>query len=173
MKNLFLALTVAFGVSFQAQALDLAAPLWACKLSGKIDNTASQVELLLIRGEQVSGHGMVVCRDAFGRKVKNHVNLQMTSAGVGPAINSSLEGLRIYAARVGVSSLDGMIGQYDFNAGPRLGLIHARAGLMGGVQVAGQSLGAEIEAVIENRFSVGVDVGAMILTVTPAGKRRR
>lgn len=171
MKKLLLAIAVTCGASFQANA---AAPLWTCKLTGKIDGTTSQLELILIRGEEVTGHGVVVCRDAFGHKVRNSVNLHITSGGIGPAFNGPLEGLTIVAARAGVSTIDGMIGQYDLSAGPRFGLIHGRVGIMAGAQISGQGAGAGVEAVIENRFSVGLDLGGMVMTVTPArgGKRR-
>ncbi len=174
MKNLALILALVAGVAVttpQAEA-KLAAPLWACKLKANIVNTQSSLELLIVRGETVTGNGTVVCQDAIGQRSVSHVDIQIQSAGIGPAFNGPLEGLTIYAVRAGVSSDDGMSGTYQLAAGPRIGLINARAGLLGGVQIAGNSIGAGIEAVIENRFSVGVDVGGMVMTVTPAQSLR-
>jgi hypothetical protein len=172
MKNLLIgALLVAAGMTLDAHAA-LSAPVWACKLKANLTQTHSMLELIVVRAENVSGQGTVVCVDAFGRKVKQAVDIEIQSAGLGPAFNGPLEGLTIYAARAGVSTLDGMSGQYQLQAGPRLGLISARAGLLGGVQIAGNSIGAGIEAIIENRFSVGVDVGGMVMTVTPIARLR-
>lgn len=173
MKNLVLALAMVAASAITSQAhASLAAPLWACKLKANIVNTQSSFELLVIRGETVSGSGKVVCQDALGQKTSHNVSIQIQSGGIGPAFNGPLEGLTIYAVRAGVSSTDGMIGSFQLAAGPRLGLISSRAGLMAGVQIAGNSVGAGIEAVIENRFSVGVDLGGMVMTVTPAQRLR-
>jgi hypothetical protein len=172
MKNLILGtLLVAAGMTFDAHAA-LSAPVWACKLKANLTETQSSFELIVVRGENVSGQGTVVCMDALGRKRKQAVDIEIHSAGLGPAFNGPLEGLTIYAARAGVSTLDGMSGEYQLQAGPRLGLISARAGLLGGVQIAGNSIGAGIEAVIENRFSVGIDVGGMVMSVKPVATLR-
>lgn len=172
MKNLiFGALLVTAGMAFNAHAA-LSAPLWGCKLKANLTETHSSFELLVVRGEIVSGQGTVVCMDALGHKRKQAVDIEIHSAGLGPAFNGPLEGLTIYAVRAGVSTLDGMSGEYQLQAGPRLGLISARAGLLGGVQIAGNSIGAGIEAVIENRFSVGIDVGGMVMSVKPVATLR-
>jgi hypothetical protein len=172
MKNLILgALLVAAGMTMNAHAA-LSAPIWACKLKANLTETHASFELIVVRGENVSGQGTVVCVDSLGHKSKQAVDIEIHSAGLGPAFNGPLEGLTIYAARAGASTNDGMSGEFQLQAGPRLGLISARAGLLGGVQIAGNSIGAGIEAVIENRFSIGVDVGGMVMRVTPVASLR-
>jgi hypothetical protein len=172
MKNLVLgALLVAAGMTLNAHAA-LSAPLWGCKLKANLAETRSSLELIVVRGENAAGQGTVVCMDALGHKSKQAVDIEIRSVGVGPAFNGPLEGLTIYAARAGVSTNDGMSGEYQLQAGPRLGLISARTGLLGGVQIAGNSIGAGVEAVIENRFSVGIDVGGMVMRVTPVATLR-
>lgn len=168
MKKLLLgiAMMAAGVVTAQAQA-HVAAPVWGCRLSASHIKTASQLELLLVRGETATAHGYVVCQDAVGQRVGQHVEVSITSGGVGPAFNGSLEGLKLYAVVAGLSTPKSMIGTYQLAAGPRLGLIAARAGLMAGAQVSGHGIGAEIEAVFENRFSIGVDFGGMTMTVRP------
>jgi len=169
MKKLVLALALVAGAS-QAQAATLAAPFFGCKLKADIVETKSSVELLIIRGETVVGYGTSVCADIVGQKYKQNVAVTIQSGGIGPAINGPLQGLTIYAVRAGITGVDGMEGTYQLAAGPRLGLIGARVGLLAGVQVSGSGVGAGIEAVIENRFSVGIDLGGMALTVKPTSK---
>lgn len=167
MKVLVLALALVAGATAQARP---AAPFFGCKLKANIVETQSSVELLIIRGETVVGYGTSVCSDIVGQQTKQNVKVTIQSGGIGPAINGPLQGLTIYAARVGITGVNGMEGTYQLAAGPRIGLINARAGLMGGVQVSGSGVGAGIEAVIENRFSVGIDLGGMALTVVPTSK---
>ncbi len=160
-------------LSGQSQAATFAAPFFGCKLKAQITHTTSNVELILIRGEKVTGNGSVVCVDAVGQKTTQNVNITIRSGGIGPAFNGSLEGLTIYAARAGITTVDGMAGKYHLSVGPRLGLIHARVGIMGGVQASGAGAGLGVEAVIENRFSVGLDLGGMSLVVIPTTRLHR
>lgn len=169
MKMLVLALALV-GASAQARP---AAPFFGCKLKANIVETKSSVELLVIRGETVVGYGTSTCADIVGQVVKQNVQVTIQSGGIGPAINGPLQGLTIYAARVGITGVNGMEGTYQLSAGPRIGLIAARAGLMAGVQVSGSGVGAGVEAVIENRFSIGLDLGGMAMTVKPTSRAVR
>jgi len=175
MKNIVLALALVAGATLtsQAQASNLAAPFWGCRLKANIVETVNSVELLIIRGEKVVGYGTVACTDVVGQTKRQNVMVTIKSGGIGPAINGPLQGLTVYAVRAGVATTDGMAGKYRLSAGPRLGLIAARVGVMAGVQVSGQGIGAGIEAVIENRFSIGIDLGGMSMTVVPTGRAVR
>lgn len=167
MKKLMLG--IALLVASQAQA-HMASPVWTCKLKAKVTGH-QQVELLIIRGETATAAGTVACSDAFGHKVSKNVNLTLHSGGVGPAVNGPLDSLTIKAVTVGLATPESMVGTYQLAAGPRLGLINARVGVMGGAQVSGHGVGAQIDLVIENRNSIGIDVGALTLEVRPAASR--
>jgi hypothetical protein len=167
MKKLMLGFALL--VASQAQA-HIASPVWTCKLKAKVTGH-QQVELLLFRGETATAAGTVSCHDAFGHKVNKNVNVTLHSGGVGPAINGPLDSLVVKAVTVGLATPEGMVGTYQLAAGPRLGLLDARVGVMGGVQVAGHGVGAQIDLVIENRNSFGIDVGALTLEVRPAAGR--
>jgi hypothetical protein len=167
-----LALVSALLVGATAYAADPAFPVWGCKLKAKMLETQSSVELIIIRGETVRGQGTATCTTAVGQTTTQAVDVVLQSGGIGPAFNGPLQGLRIYAVRAGVATTDGMIGMYHLSAGPRLGLINARVGVMGGVQVDGQGVGAGVEAVIENRFSIGLDIGGMAMAIVPRGQGR-
>jgi hypothetical protein len=167
MKKLVLALALVAGASASATP---AAPFFGCKLKADIVETKSSVELLIIRGETVVGYGTSACMDIVGQTTRQNVAITIQSGGIGPAFNGPLQGLKIYAVRAGLTGVDGMEGTYQLAAGPRLGLIAARVGLMAGVQISGSGVGAGVEAVIENRFSVGLDLGGMAMTVVPTSK---
>jgi hypothetical protein len=171
MKKLVLALALVAGAS-QAQATP-AAPFFGCRLKADITETKSSVELLVIRGETVVGYGTSVCTDIVGQQVRQNVQVTIESGGIGPAINGPLQGLTIYAVRAGITGVNGMEGTYQLSAGPRLGLLNARVGVMAGVQVSGSGVGAGVEAVIENRFSLGLDLGGMAMKVTPVRRHHR
>lgn len=174
MKKLALVLALVTGAALTSQAqAQVPAVAWGCKLKAKLVQTTSSVELLVIRGETVIGQGVAACADAFGRVTKQKVDVVIQSGGIGPAINGPLQGLTIYAARVGVANVRNMIGTYQLQAGPRIGLIGARVGVMAGAQIAGDGVGAGVEAVIENRFSVGLDLGGMAMAVVPRGQGYR
>lgn len=169
MKGLVLGLALTIGaLSSPAQASEPAFPLWGCKLKAKIVQTNAHVELLIARGEEVLASGTVICASAVGQTKRSKVSVKLNSVGFGPAINGPLEGLTIYAVRAGIATRDGMIGTYQLQAGPRLGLLTNRVGIMGGVQLSGEGVGAGVEAIIENRFALGVDIGGMTMEVTPA-----
>lgn len=166
-------LAIAFAlISSAAYAADPAFPVWGCELKADLIETQSSVELLIIRGETVLGKGTATCVSAVGQRVSRRVDVVIQSGGIGPAINGPLQGLTIYAVRAGVATTDGMIGTYQLAAGPRLGLINTRASVMVGVQLSGQGVGAGVEAIIENRFSVGLDLGGMAMAIVPRGQGR-
>ncbi len=170
MKSIILALALISGASASATP---AALFFGCRLKANITETKSSVELLVIRGETVVGYGTSVCTDIVGQQVRKNVQITIESGGIGPAINGPLQGLTIYAVRAGITGVSSMEGTYQLSAGPRLGLIGARVGLMAGVQLSGNGVGAGVEAVIENRFSVGLDLGGMAMTVKEARRSRR
>ena len=170
MKSLVLALAVLAGSQAYASP---AAPLFGCRLKADIVETKSSVELLIVRGETVVGYGTSVCVDAVGQKVKQNVEVTIQSGGVGPAINGPLQGLTVYAVRAGITGVSGMEGTYQLAAGPRIGLLTERVGVLGGVQVSGSGVGAGIEAIIENRFALGIDLGGMTMAVRPVSKAIR
>lgn len=166
MKKLMLGLVMVMAAQAQAR---IAAPVWSCKLKASNFQTRSSLELLLVRGESATGNGTIVCMDAVGQRVSKPVTVALTSGGVGPAFNGSLDGMTLFAVTAGLATPNSMMGRYELAAGPRLGLIQARAGIMAGAQVAGHGIGVSLEAVIENRFSIGVDFGTMALAIRPAG----
>jgi len=167
MKKLLLALALVGGAAVQANAAIPAFPVFGCHLSATITSSEG-AELIIARGETAYGTGTVACMDAFGRTTTDNVNIKMTTGGIGPAINGTLKGLNMFVATVGVSSVDGMYGAYHLGVGPRLGLIAARASVMAGVQASGNSLGLQVEVLIEDRFSIGIDIGGMEMEITPA-----
>lgn len=171
MKGFVIALALVAGAS-QAQAKQPAFPLWACKMKAKVVQTNAHVELLIARGEEVLATGTVICSTALGQTKRSNVMVKLNSIGFGPAINGPLEGLTIYAVRAGIATTDGMNGTYQLQAGPRLGLLTHRVGVVGGVQISGAGAGAGVEAIIENRFALGVDIGGMLMEVTEAPARR-
>jgi len=166
MKALILAVALMTGAAANAE---IAFPLWGCKLKATVTDSSS-IDLLVIRGETAHAKGVAKCMTALGQTSTQKVDVVIQSGGIGPAINGNLEGLTIYAARTGVATTNGMYGVYQLSAGPRLGLLKARVGVMAGVQISGEGVGAGVEAVIENRFSFGLDLGGMAMAIVPAGQ---
>lgn len=172
-----LLVTFAFALTAINVQAQTTLPFYGCKLRAELVETKESVELFIVRGETVVGYGVTECTDLRGRKVKQNVTVQIESAGFGLAFNGPLQGLTVLAARAGTSGVTNMEGTYDFSIGPRLGLIETRESVMAGVQVEGDVPGVGIEAVIENRLSLGLDIGGMKMIVkaiaAPARVRTR
>ncbi len=171
MKALVLAFSIFAGIS-QAHARS-EVPFYGCKLRADLVETKESVEAFIVRSETVVGYGVSECTDLRGRKVTQNVTVQLESGGVGLAFNGPLQGLTVLAARAGVAGVTSMEGVYDFSVGPRLGLIDSRESVMAGIQINGPAAGVGIEAVIENRLSLGLDFGGMKMVVKAVGRSVR
>jgi hypothetical protein len=177
-KRLLLSLVlVSIGLlTTQAQASKKSAsPLWGCQLKAKIVVDDS-FHFILIKVDKIEAYGVIVCKSLTGHKTKDRVFVRIDGFGVGPGIAFPRQDadLVMLSGKVGVSSPQGMYGQYSLNVGPGVTFIAARVGLDAfGEYTPKEEYAAGFRLQMRELAGIGVDLTGYRMVIMPVDRAFR
>jgi hypothetical protein len=147
-------------------------PLWGCALDALV--TKDDGFTVFIRKIDIQATGVMTCRSATGRLSSQNVFVTLKGAGIGPEIAGHVHRIRLTSGKAGISSPEGMYGEYALEAGANVTLFGERLGAFPKLEVSpGEELAGGIQVAFEDVQGLGFDVSAETLTIAPMTKRHR